>query len=117
MTYPVRRLTIKQLEMEWREYKHSLKEIEGLEKQTFETDHERYIVENRLRYLKEITTFIADVYEELDDMKRVLIDQRYWSRKKRGWMLIAARCFVSKRQAMRWRDEIMIRTANLLGAR
>jgi len=113
----VSRLTIKQLEMEWREYKHSLKEIERLETETVETDQERYIVENRLCYLKGITAVITDVYEELDEMQRVLIDQRYWTRKQRAWMLIAARCFVSKRQAMRWRDEIMIRTANLLGAR
>lgn len=112
MLLPVSRLTIKQMEMEWTEYHNSIKEIEQ-QKKNMPGDVDKA----RLRYLKVITEAISCIYDNLDDMKRVLIQQRYWGPKKRGWMLTAARCYIDRRTAMRWRDEIMIETARNIGAR
>lgn len=71
----------------------------------------------QLNYLREIASAIETVYNELPKDHQRLIHTRYWSKTRLNWNEIAERCYVSKRQAMRWRDSIIIATVEVLGWR
>lgn len=71
----------------------------------------------QLNYLREIASAIETVYNELPKDHKRLVQVRYWSNKNRTWDGIAMKCHVSRRQAMRWRDSIILATVEVLGWR
>lgn len=72
----------------------------------------------QLNYLREITSAIETVYNELTSDRKRLVHVRYWNnRDRKNWDCIADLCNVSKRQAQRWRDEIAQATIEVLGWR
>ncbi|WP_017473290.1 hypothetical protein [Amphibacillus jilinensis] len=134
--------TFKKVEAEWRNYQQTLKEIKRLEEtiinpyqETWQRDdnigggHANIIRDptqatalqlakhKQLDYLKQIVQAIDTVYEKLSDEYQALVKVRYWSNRKYTWDAIADQCFISKRQAMRWRDEIIHVTIEVLGWR
>ncbi|GAA0444787.1 MAG: hypothetical protein ACQEWU_16190 [Bacillota bacterium] len=60
---------------------------------------------------------IYQVYNALQDNYKELSRVKYWSNKRLTWDGIALELKVSKRQAMRWRDEIIHATVEVLGWR
>lgn len=78
----------------------------------------RLITHKQLNYLTEITEAVEQVYNAIPDDYKKLVRYKYWgSEKDLTWDGIALKVNVSKRQAMRWRDEIINATIELLGWR
>lgn len=74
------------------------------------------VTHRRLEKLERVTHAIKTVYEALPDEKRKLIKLKYWTRPQRyTWDGIAEQLHVTKRQAMRWRSEVVYAIAELLG--
>ena len=72
----------------------------------------------RLNQLEEIVGAIERVYEQLPDDYKRLIELKYWTKPQLlTWDGIADKLHISKRQAMRWRDEIVYSIAKVLGWR
>lgn len=71
----------------------------------------------QLNYLREIASAIETVYSKLPKERQQLVKVRYWSKRNLTWDAIAQECNVSKRQAQRWRDDIIHETIELLGWR
>lgn len=70
----------------------------------------------KLEQLQNIVDAIESVVEKLTDEKKRLVCLRYWE-KRLTWDGIAAELHVSRRQAMRWRDEIVRAVAEKIGWR
>lgn len=136
------KLTFKKTESEWYNYHNTLREIAKLREEImtpFEEQEDEKIVagansvrnigdptyniatrlttSKQLRYLEEITNAIEQVYESLPDNYKKLVQLRYWNNKDLVWDVIAEKLHVSKRQAFRWRDEIIHSTIEILGWR
>lgn len=132
--------TFKKIESEWSNYKNTLYEIKLLEESIHHPFQEsisvsggknsvrniskdvedkaiRLTTHKQLIYLKEVVNAIEVVYERLPKDKKKLVNVRYWSNRNYDWNGIANKCNVSRRQALRWRDDIVFATANLLGWR
>lgn len=78
----------------------------------------RLLTHKQLNYLLEITEAIEKVYNAVPDDYKNLVRHKYWSSDKSlTWDGIALKCNVSKRQAMRWRDELINATIEVLGWR
>ncbi|RKO63245.1 transcriptional regulator [Caldibacillus debilis] len=78
----------------------------------------RLVMSKRLRNLEEVAEAIDRVYERLPEGHQKLVKLRYWGKYRRPtWDDIAGKLFISKRQAMRWRDEIVHLIADQLGWR
>lgn len=74
------------------------------------------VTHRRLEKLGRVTHAIKTVYEALPDEKRKLIKLKYWTRPHRyTWDGIAEQLHITKRQAMRWRSEVIYAIAELLG--
>ncbi|GGJ76457.1 transcriptional regulator [Virgibacillus salexigens] len=138
-----KKITFKHVESEWYNYHHTLKEIARLRENImnpFEEDPDdptivkgansvrnpgnpteriatRLTTNKQLNYLAEIADTIDQVYNALPDDYKNLVKVKYWSNKRLTWEGIALELNVSKRQAMRWRDEIIQATVEVLGWR
>ncbi|WJQ03219.1 transcriptional regulator [Geobacillus stearothermophilus] len=74
------------------------------------------VTHRRLEKLERVTHAIKTVYEALPDEKRKLVKLKYWTRPQRyTWDGIAEQLHITKRQAMRWRSEVIYAIAELLG--
>lgn len=131
--------TFKKCEAEWFNYRRTLKEIKLLEEAILhpfeERDQNKGVSQSnvpgdpvgssairltrhkQLNYLREIASAIETVYNELPKDYKRLVQVRYWSNKKLIWDSIAKECNVSRRQAIYWRDEIILATVEVLGWR
>jgi len=76
------------------------------------------VAHRKIEQLERIVDAIESVVERLPPEKQRLVRIRYWSRPQRlTWDGIAAELHVSRRQAMRWRDEIVRGVAEKIGWR
>lgn len=76
------------------------------------------VTHRRLDQLERVAEAIESVVSRLPEEKLELIRLRYWARPRMlTWSGIAERLHVSRRQALRWRDEIIYALAELLGVR
>lgn len=75
------------------------------------------IMNKMLQQLEAITEAIRSVYERLPDEKKQLVQLKYWTKQQYSWEEIAEQLHVSKRQAIRWRNEIVYAIAEKLGWR
>lgn len=136
------KLTIKKVEAEWYNYHHTLKEIARLKEEIINPFDEepdendisgansvrvpsdptgniaiRLTTSKQLNYLTEIVEAIERVYNALPDDYKRLVRVRYWSNRNLNWDGIAAELHVHRSTAMRWRNEIVQATIDLLGWR
>jgi RinA family phage transcriptional activator len=132
--------TFKKVESEWFNFYDTKKEINLLEEvimnPTKEEDDNagggrsnsntspteriatRLSTHKQLNYLREVHDAVQRVYNALEDDYQKLVRLRYWNKNNRlTWDGIALELNVSKRHAMRWRDEIIHATAEVLGWR
>ena len=132
--------TFKHIESELYSYHDTLKEIENLRKDIMfckENDDEnvgggrssfpsspterigtRLATHKRLNKLEEVTNAIEKVYTGLPDDYQRLVRLKYWTRPQlKTWEGIAQEINVSRRQAYRWRDEIISVLGEVLGWR
>jgi RinA family phage transcriptional activator len=136
----LKKATFKHIESELYSYKDTLKEIEfirnnimfckeeidenvggsraSLPGKPTESIATRLATHKRLAQLEEIVNAIEKVYTRLPETHQRLIQLWYWTRPRRyTWDGVAEKLFISKRQAMRWRDEIIYAIAEVLGWR
>lgn len=138
------KITFKKTEAEWYNYHHTLKEIARLREEItnpFDENPEqinivkgpnsvrepgdptgimatRLTTSKQLNYLLQVTEAIEQVYDALPDNYKHLVSLKYWNKKdKLNWDGIASKLNVSKRQAFRWRDDIIHATVGVLGWR
>ncbi|RDW21025.1 transcriptional regulator [Oceanobacillus arenosus] len=138
------KITFKKTESEWYNYYHTLKEIARLREEIMNPFDEeindptvvsgansvrnisdptskmatRLMTSKQASYLSEIVEAIEQVYNALPDNYKELVRIRYWSKnRKQTWVGISRELKVSERQAMRWRDEIIQATIEVLGWR
>lgn len=139
-TTKIKKATFKHIEAELYHYHDTLREIEKLRKELIfanaDPDEniggtrgnlpgkptERIVTKlaanKRLNQLEEIVGAIERVYEQLPDDYKRLIELKYWTKPQLlTWDGIADKLHISKRQAMRWRDEIVTVIAETLGWR
>jgi RinA family phage transcriptional activator len=136
----LRKATFKHIESELYGYHDTLREINELRKNimfTKENDDEntgggrnnlpsspteriatRLATHKRLNNLEEVTNAIQKVYTGLPEDYQKLVRLKYWTRPQTlTWEGIADKLFVTSRQAMRWRDEVIYTVAEVLGWR
>lgn len=137
------KITIKKIESEWYNYFNTLNEITRLREEiTNPFDEEpdenfgggvnsvrsvsdptskmatRLMTSKQLAYLTEVIEAIDQVYNALPDNYKKLVRLKYWNKNNElMWDGIALELSVSKRQAQRWRNEIVQATLELLGWR
>ncbi|GLY11394.1 hypothetical protein [Bacillus badius] len=132
--------TFKHIEAEWFAYHDTVTEIKRIREHImFCTDNEdenvgggrsslpsaptetiaiRLTMNKKLKYLEEIAEAIEKVFNALPDDYKKLVRLRYWSAKKDyTWDGLAKKLNVGRRTAIRWRDEIMQATGEVLGWR
>lgn len=144
MTIEATKITFKKTEAEWYNYHNTLKEIAALREEIMNPYDEevndpavvagansvrnitdptgrmatRLMTSKQLDYLTEITDAINKVYNALPDDYKKLVRLKYWNKNNHlTWDGIALELNVSKRQAMRWRNEIIHATMEVLGWR
>lgn len=132
------------MEAEWYNYHNTLKEIARLREEIMnpfeEEPEDKTIVEGansvkridkptekiatrlathkQLKYLTEVTEAIEQVYNALPDDYKKLVRLRYWSKERKlTWDITASELHVNRTTAMRWRDEIILATIEVLGWR
>ncbi|USK58150.1 transcriptional regulator [Peribacillus asahii] len=72
----------------------------------------------KLNNLEEIAEAIEKVYNIVNDDYKKLIRLKYWTRPQtKTWEGIAAELHISRRQVLRWRDQIIQAVAEVLGWR
>src|SRR5690606_1162998 len=134
------KLAFKKAEAEWYNYHNTLKEIAKLREEIMnpfkeepdenvgggksnlpgsptERNAVRLTTSKQLNYLNEVVDAIEQVYNASPDDYKRLIRVRYWSGRKLTWDIIADELHVHRTTAMRWRDEIIQATIELLGWR
>lgn len=137
------KLAFKKAESEWYNYHHTLREIAKLREEIMNPFDEepdtntgggsnsvripgdptgrmatRIMTSKQLNYLTEIIEAIERVHNALPDNYKKLVRIKYWNKSnKMTWDGISLELNVSKRQAMRWRDEIIQATVEVLGWR
>lgn len=132
--------TFKKIEAEWFNYHNTIKEIALLREEIMNPPKEwnenigggksnmiskpteriatRLSINKQLNYLTEIVEAIEEVYNALPDDYKKLVQLRYWSKNRQlTWDGIALEIGISERQARRWRNEIVLATAEVLGWR
>ena len=130
------KITFKKIEAEWFNYFNTKREIALIREEIMNPFQEK-VDENvgggrsnevgrpteriatRLSLnLQDIVEAIDQVYEALPEEYQKLVKLRYWSKNRQlTWDGIALELNISKRQAMRWRDEIIQATSEVLGWR
>lgn len=136
-------ITFKKVESEWYNYHNTLKEIARLREEIMNPYEEepddptivkgassvrdtssptekiasRLVTSKQLSYLEEITKSIERVYNALPEDYKKLVRVRYWGKRKISWDEIAAELHVHRSTAIRWRNEIVQATIELLGWR
>jgi RinA family phage transcriptional activator len=136
----LKKATFKHIESELYGYHDTLKEIDNLRKDImFCNDNEdentgggrnnlpsspteriatRLATHKRLIQLEEVTNAIYKVFQGLPEDYQKLVRLKYWTRPQTlTWEGIADKLFISGRQAMRWRDELVYAVAEALGWR
>jgi RinA family phage transcriptional activator len=136
----LKKATFKHIEAELYYYHDTLKEIERLRKDIMfckENADENtgggrgnlpsrpterigtiLLTHKKLQQLETVTNAIQLVYDRVSDEYKRLIQLKYWTKPQRyTWDGIAEKLHISKRQAMRWRDEIVYTIAEVLGWR
>lgn len=137
------KITFKKTEAEWYNYHHTLKEIARLREEIMNPFDEepdtnvgggvnsvripgdptermatRLTTSRQLSYLTGIVEAIEQVYNAIPDNYKKLVRIKYWNKNNElTWDGIALELSVSKRQAIRWRDEIIHATVEVLGWR
>lgn len=136
------KITFKKVEFEWSNYHNTLKEIARIREEIMnpfneypdenfgggsnsvrtisdptETKAIRLIVSKQLDYLTEIANAIEQVYNALPNDYKKLVRVRYWSNKNLNWDGIANEIHVHRSTAIRWRNEIVQATIEVLGWR
>lgn len=132
--------TFKKMEDEWRNYHLTVTDIyllrEEIKNPTKETDENtgggqsnimgsptesmglQLATNKQLAYMTDIVQVIERVYNGLPNDYKKLVRLRYWSpNNERQWIGIAAELGVSDRQAIRWRNEIIQASIEVLGWR
>jgi phage transcriptional activator, RinA family len=78
----------------------------------------RLLADRRIKTLTEVSEAIRAIYDGLEPSKQKLVQLRYWTKPQLlTWDGIAMELNVSRRQAMRWRDEIVTAIALRVGWR
>ncbi|HWL26772.1 MAG TPA: transcriptional regulator [Ureibacillus sp.] len=78
----------------------------------------RLATHKKLNNLEEIAEAIEKVYNIVNDDYKKLIRLKYWTRPQtKTWEGIAAELHISRRQVLRWRDQIIQAVAEVLGWR
>ncbi len=78
----------------------------------------RLVADKRLQELERTAHAVERVYNVCDDERKELIRLKYWTKPQtRSWEGIAQKLDISRRQAFRWRDEIVQAVAEELGWR
>lgn len=136
----IKKATFKHIEAELYHYHDTLREIEKLRKELIfantgpdenvggsrgnlpgnptEQIGTKLATHKRLNQLEEIVSAIERVYERLPGDYKRLVELKYWTNPQLlTWDGIADKLHISKRQAMRWRDEIVSAIAEALGWR
>jgi RinA family phage transcriptional activator len=68
--------------------------------------------------LEEVTNAIYKVFQGLPEDYQKLVRLKYWTRPQTlTWEGIADKLYITSRQAMRWRDDIIFAVAEVLGWR
>jgi len=137
------KITIKKVESEWYNYHHTVREIGKLREaimNPFDDEPDtntgggsnsvrnpgdptgnlatRLTTNKQISYLHAVVDAIDQVYNALPDNYKQLVRLKYWSKNRQlTWDGIALELNVSKRQAMRWRNEIIQATVEVLGWR
>ena len=76
------------------------------------------VTHRRIEQLERIVEAIESVVERLPEHKKQLVRLRYWDKPRTlTWDGIAMKLHISRRQAMRWRDEIVYDIAAKIGWR
>lgn len=76
----------------------------------------RLVLDRQLQELERIKRAIEHVYNICDKERKDLIQLKYWTKPQtKTWDGIAVELNVSKRQAYRWRDEIIQTVGEMLG--
>ncbi len=130
--------TIKHIEAELFDYYDTLKRIkdrreelmsdpareEGmpssptLPSSTVERYATRLTMDRRLQELERVASAVEHVYNLCDDGRKKLIHLKYWTKPQlKSWEGIALDLHISKRQAYRWRDEVVQAVGEQLGWR
>ncbi|API94272.1 transcriptional regulator [Virgibacillus sp. 6R] len=139
-----RKITFKHAEAEWYNYHNTLKEIARLREEImnpFDNDPDdptifkgansvrmpgdptqrmatRLMTSRQLTYLSGVAEAIEEVYNDLPDNYKELVRLKYWRKHNElTWDGIAMRLNITKRQAIRWRNEIIQATLEVLGWR
>lgn len=108
---PTKAIIRKSIEQELYDFHETCHQIEVYEKRTHLTTVETV----RLKEMKRIREAIQYVYQTRATPKRELMDVKYFERGVRTWDNIAARLFIGRMTAFRWRDEIVQAIADQLG--
>ena len=135
------KITFKKIEAEWFNYFNTKREIALIREEIMNPFQEkvdeniggsrsnevgrpteriatRLSLNKQLNHLQDIVEAIDQVYEALPEEYQKLVKLRYWSKNRQlTWDGIALELNISKRQAMRWRDEIIQATSEVLGWR
>lgn len=131
--------TFKNAEAEWFNYHNTLREIATLREEIMNPRKEkdenigggqpnlptapterraiRLVTSKQLSYLTEIVESIERVYNALPDDYKKLVRVRYWSKRNLNWDGIAQEIHVHRSTAIRWRNEIIQATIEVLGWR
>lgn len=130
--------TIKHIEVEIYDYHDTLKRIrerreelmtdpakeEGmpssptLPSSTVERHATRLTMDRQLQELERVASAVEHVYNLCDDGRKKLIRLKYWTKPQlKSWDGIALDLHISKRQAYRWRDEVVQAVGEQLGWR
>lgn len=136
----LRKATFKHIEQELYCYQDTLREIEFLRRNIMfckENDDEnvgggrsslpssptekigtRLATHKKLNQLEEVAHAIEKVYTGLPEDYQKLVRLKYWTKPQTlTWEGIADKLFVTSRQAMRWRDDIVNMIAEVIGWR
>lgn len=136
----LKKATFKHIESELYYYKDTVREIENLRKDImFCNDNEdentgggrnnlpsspteriatRLATHKKLKQLEEVANAIQKVYTGLPEDYQKLVRLKYWTKPQTlTWEGIADKLYITSRQSMRWRDEIIFAIAEVLGWR
>ena len=137
-TIKLRSGTIKHIEAEIYDYHDTLKRIkerreelmsdpareEGmpssptLPSSTVERHATRLTMDRQLQELERVASAVEHVYNLCDEGRKELIRLKYWAKPQlKSWEGIALELHISKRQAYRWRDEVVQAVGEQLGWR